>query len=305
MTSPRYPQRAGIAAASASVSPMAGSSRTSQARLVTSRIARVAARVVVAGSLVLSLPLLGSLTSDGVLPSAVASAVDSNVRLNKRAVPVRIRLPGIGIDLPVVSSERNLRGNPRDYPLCDVAEYWTAYDLPGAPGTAWIYAHAQPGMFLPLFTTSEATNGDGLLGQDIEVQLADGRLLTYRINEVRERSLNQRIASNGKPGQHRLVLHTSTGPPGTIPKLQVASRLIRAERTKKPAPKARPRPCSQPASSTAGNGRNPAKTRDPAVVTPIEGPQDDSMDPVSLIAGSVAVLLGATLIAVYLVRRQP
>ena len=54
-------------------------------------------------------------------------------------------------------SERNVPGNPRGYPLCDVAQYWTIYDLPGKPGTTWIYAHAQEGMFLPLFTISEAT----------------------------------------------------------------------------------------------------------------------------------------------------
>ena len=46
-------------------------------------------------------------------------------------------------------------GNSRDYPLCDVAQYWTIYDLPGAPGTTWIYAHAQPGMFLPIFLTAD------------------------------------------------------------------------------------------------------------------------------------------------------
>src|SRR3990170_5430215 len=170
-----------------------------------------------------------------------------------------------GFNLPVVSSERNVPGNPRGYPLCDVAQYWTRYDLPGAPGTTWIYAHAQPGMFLPLFNVTQASGGDGLLGAKVDVQLEDGRLLHYRIDEVKQHAINRRIAIATRR-EHRLVLQTSEGPPGTIPKLQAAGRLISAEWTDEKAPRPRPRACSQPRTTNGPQRptRRPGATPTPA-----------------------------------------
>lgn len=262
-------------------------------------------------ALVLTLPIVAGLHPDASLPSSVVTAASGGARTDKPAVPVRIEIPAVSIDLPVVSSERSLPGNrPKDYPLCDVAQYWTRYDLPGAPGTTWIYAHAQPGMFLPLFTTSEATDGNGLLGMSVEVQTGDGRLLTYRIDEVRERATNRRIGRGGPASEHRLILQTSTGPPGTIPKLQAAAGLVSARRTDEPAPKAKPRVCSQPATASGGSavsgvneGSGSPQATDSTTVA--EAEVDASLDASTLLLGSGAVLLGATLFAIFLVRRQP
>jgi hypothetical protein len=275
------------------------------ARFAASPIARAVISSVSAAVVALSLITVAPIASPTVASDSVAQAADNGPRLDRASVPVRVQVRSVGVDLPVVSSERNVRGNVRNYPLCDVAQYWTRYDLPGKPGTTWIYAHAQPGMFLPLFTESEATDGTGLIGDIIELQLKDGRLLRYRINEVRERATGRRIAGRPNPSQHRLVLQTSTGPPGTVPKLQVAARLVEATRTKAPAPKPQPRACSQPASGNGGNrGPGGAATQidTPTVVV---APSDDSIEPMALVLGSGAVLVGATLVAVYLVRRQP
>jgi hypothetical protein len=261
--------------------------------------------LLLAVALSLALPVIATIAPEAPLPSPVAVAVESNVRLDKASVPVRIRVPYAGIDLPIVSSKKNVRGNQAGYPLCDVAQYWTKYDLPGAPGTAWIYAHAQPGMFLPLFNISEATDGNGLLGKIAEVQLKDGRLLRYRITDVKERAYSRKIAQRGRPSQHRLILQTSTGPPGTVPKLQVAGRLIGASRTNEPAPKAQPRACWQPRpkATPKKNGKKDGATPSPApVVTASAG---EPIDGITLLLGGGAVLLGATLVAVYLVRREP
>jgi hypothetical protein len=279
---------------------MASTARPSQIRHLASMITRIGAVVVVTGVFTLAAPALGTITpSIGSAPIALAGSAE--VRLDRSSVPVRVRVPAIGIDLPMVSSELNMRGNRRGYPLCDVAHYWTNYDLPGAPGTAWIYAHAQPGMFLPLFTTSEATDGEGLLGLIIEVQLKDGRELRYRINEVRERATGRRIARGGGPSQHRLVMHTSTGPPGTDPKLMVRANLVDARRTSAKAPKPKPRPCSEPArngnQNPSGNGSNGNGTATPTVEP------DEELDPTTLALGAGAVLLGATLLAVVLIRK--
>jgi hypothetical protein len=101
---------------------------------------------------VLAAVALSSSGIDVIAPSASTAvrAAQDTPPLDEPSVPVRIRIPSIGVDLPVVSSELRVRGNRRGYPLCDVAQYWTIYDLPGAPGTTWVYAHAQPGMFLPI-----------------------------------------------------------------------------------------------------------------------------------------------------------
>ncbi len=263
-------------------------------------MAGASALIAAAAAFAMSLPVASADAPTAPLPSPAAAAAQE-VSLDKPSVPVRIQIPAAGIDLPVVSSERTVRGNEGDYPLCDVAQYWTIFDLPGAPGTTWIYAHAQPGMFLPLFTISEATNGEGLLGKIVELQTRDGRLLRYRITEVKERAYNRSIAQAGPPSQHRLILQTSTGPPGTVPKLQVAARLIGAREATEPAPKAEPRACWQPRprSTPQRDGPRVRPTAEP--VAPTTAP----VNAMTLVLGSGAVLLGATFIAVYVVRRQP
>jgi hypothetical protein len=230
---------------------------------------------------------------------SIAAAQDGEPPLDRTSAPVRITLPGLGIDLPVVSSERNVPGNVRGYPLCDVAQYWTRYDLPGAPGTAWIYAHAQPGMFLPMLLRAEATSGNGLMGELVTLQLRDGRLLRYRITEVKQRAYNQAIALGTRPGQQRLVLQTSEGPPGTPTRLQVAARLVGASWTDEPTPKAEPRACWQPR-ATQGGGKKPRATASPA---PTDVEAGGPIDGATLVMGGGAVLVGATLVAIFLVRR--
>jgi hypothetical protein len=158
---------------------------------------------------------------------------------------VRIRIPSLGIDLPVISTARRIPGATPGYPACDVALYWTRFGLPGEPGTTWILAHAQAGMFLPLLATSNATDGHGLLDRRVELQLRDGRLLVYRTFRVRRRAATPdiRIARQGRrEDEQRLVLQTSTGQ-GDAPKLQVAARLVDTQLTDAKPPRARPRAC--------------------------------------------------------------
>jgi hypothetical protein len=255
-------------------------------------------------------PLASPIVSAAEGDPAEGTTPEGRPPLDEPAIPVRIRVPSLRIDLPVVSSERNVPGNQRDYPLCDVAQYWTIYDLPGAPGTTWIYAHAQPGMFLPIFLTADATAGRGLLGREITVQLRGGRLLRYEIDEVKQHALNRRIARRDRPGEHRLVLQTSEGPPGTVPKLQVAARLIGTEWTDERVPTPRPRACWQPRAAVSngdGNGRPGQSERPDASpdATAAAASTDDPMGGASMALGGGAVLLGATLVAVYLVRRPP
>ena len=236
----------------------------------------------------------------GPWTASPTAAQDQRPTLDEPSVPVRITIPGLGIDLPVISSERNVPGNVRGYPLCDVAQYWTRYDLPGAPGTTWVYAHAQAGMFLPMLLRAEATSGDALMGEPVTLQLRDGRLLRYRINEVKQHAYNQAIATRERPNEQRLVLQTSEGPPGTATRLQVAASLVGAEWTDEPAPRPEPRACWQPRPT---DGRK--RPRASATPSPVEEPSGDTLDTATLVMGGGAVLVGATLLAVYLVRRPP
>ena len=229
--------------------------------------------------------------------SAKPQANPGRPPLDRAAAPVRIRIPDLGIDLPVVSSERTVPGNVRDYPLCDVAAYWSIYDLPGAPGTTWIYAHAQPGMFLPVLLTANASGGEGLIGKKVTLQLRDQRLLTYRITQVKQHATDRTIAERGKRSRQRLVLQTSEGPAGTIPKLQVAATLVKAEWTDARVPKPQPRACWQ-ARSTSGDPKGDDAEPGPAASNGLDG-----VDGGSLALGGGAVLLGAVVLAVYIVRR--
>lgn len=170
---------------------------------------------------------------------ALGAIVDQATR------PVRVRIPSLDIDLPVVSLERRVKGATPGYPACDVAFFWPVFDLPGAPGTTWILAHAQEGMFLPLLDTARRLGPDSLLGRKVELQLRDGRLFTYRTYRVKRHADNYDLglATQGrKDREQRLVLQTSTGI-GSAPKLQIAARLLDVGTTEESRPRPRPRAC--------------------------------------------------------------
>jgi len=141
----------------------------------------------------------------------------------------RIVLESLGIDLPVVPGDLQVAGNPPGYPLCDVAQYSPAYRQPGQTGTTYLYAHAQEGMFLPLLEASRSNDGRSLDGVEVIVYTEDGRAHRYEIFSVIRHATDHRIADTVRPGDRRLVLQTSEGPSGTVPKLQVAARHVSSE----------------------------------------------------------------------------
>ncbi|MFO7532393.1 MAG: class F sortase [Candidatus Limnocylindrales bacterium] len=178
-------------------------------------------------------------------PTPAPSSTPERVALDEPSPPVRIRIPSLGIDLPVIRSDRRVRGSTPGYPACDVAIWWEVFDRPGQPGTTWIMAHAQEGMFLPLLEAANERSPRSLRGRLVELQLRDGRLLTYRTFRVKPRTstTDLRLATAGRrEREHRLVLQTSTGR-GSDPKLLVAARLVRATSTDEPRPRPKPRAC--------------------------------------------------------------
>jgi hypothetical protein len=161
------------------------------------------------------------------------------------SVATRIRIAKLQIDLAVVSGDLEREGNPPGYPYCDVAQYLTVYANPGDPGAAYLYAHAQEGMFWPLLRAYR-DDPAALIGMTVEVWSADGRLHRYEIDrakgDARDFEMADEAAANG---ERVLILQTSTGPNGSYPRLQIGARYLETvESTVEEAtPKAYPRVC--------------------------------------------------------------
>ena len=116
-------------------------------------------------------------------------------------LPTRIVVPDLGIDLAVVSGDLSVAGNPRDYPLCDVAQYLTTYRYPGRPGTTtWIYGHARTGMFLPLLEASRSRDGRALRGSLVHLYTDGERRYTYRITKVVRHATDRSSRGAGATG---------------------------------------------------------------------------------------------------------
>ena len=142
-------------------------------------------------------------------------------------VPSRVVVPDLRTDLPVISGDVTLPGNPPDYPLCDVAQYLTSFPYPGRLGTTtWIYGHAREGMFLALLQASERNDGAELVGQTVDVYSTANVRYRYRISEVLRHATDRSTAVGVPTDEGRLILQTSEGPRGTVPKLQVVAELI-------------------------------------------------------------------------------
>ena len=152
----------------------------------------------------------------------------------------RIVISQLGIDLPIMLQTANYG----TFPLCDVALYLPELGQPGQGRATYIYAHARVGMFLPLLTTSQVNNGNGMIGDLVEVYTSDSYLFTYKIVEVDRHVLDLRDAFAANTEE--VFLQTSEGPHGTVPKLQVVATFVSAATTdpKSAHPVAHPRVCA-------------------------------------------------------------
>lgn len=190
-------------------------------------------------------PAPGYLPGDTPLPTEPVTPAPTPA---SDAIATRITIPSLRIDLPIVAGDLDVPGNRNNYPLCDVAQYMTVLGQPGEQGTAYIYAHAQRGMFLPMLRASWRNDGREMIGALVEVYTSDLRLHLYEIFRVKRHATDLSLAFELEPGEHRLVLQTSEGPEGTIPKLQVAARPISVvpSTATEALPEPQPRPCPPP-----------------------------------------------------------
>lgn len=100
-------------------------------------------------------------------------------------------------------------------------------------------------MFLPLLEASQRRNGASLLGALVQVYTSDDKEHVYQITKVRRHALDFSLAFDADPAAQQLILQTSEGPRGTVPKLQVLAVPVDvldvSEREANPTP--HPRAC--------------------------------------------------------------
>ncbi|MGZ3586550.1 MAG: hypothetical protein ACXVAP_04785 [Candidatus Limnocylindrales bacterium] len=206
-------------------------------RVLSAIITAAGVVLLAAGSLALTTPAAGAPGASATPTSATASATPAPTAARPpgptaaspspspgTARPTRVVIASLRIDLPVVATQTG-------YPLCDVAQYLLIpgdkMGLPGVNGiTTYVYAHARQGMFLPLLTSSQVANGDALIGSPVQLYTDDDKLYSYVITTVKRHTTDFALASSVGPDEQRLILQTSEGPAGTIPKLQVAATLL-------------------------------------------------------------------------------
>ena len=154
-------------------------------------------------------------------------------------VATRVVIAQLRIDLPVIAQPPG----SGDFPLCDVALYFTALGQPGSGRATYIYAHARDGMFLPLLVASRDHNGAKMIGDVVQVYTSDNYLFLYEIFQVRRHATDLVAAFNDVDGN--LWLQTSEGPNASYPKLQVVAKFLSADKTDPNAahPVPHPRQC--------------------------------------------------------------
>ncbi len=138
-------------------------------------------------------------------PSARASLPPGGVMAR------RIRVPSVGIDLPVVE------GDGVDAPLGKAAHY---------PGTAWpgqdrniyLYAHARDGMFIALW--------DAKVGDAVDLTLADGTTRAYRITQVLPKVAWNAVQYLDPGDREILTLQTCTSYTQTAPRYIVIAEPV-------------------------------------------------------------------------------
>lgn len=184
------------------------------------------AEVVATPSPLITLPPLDS-SSSSPSPRITPLPIDSSAPATPGPVPAgrkvtRVRVPALNIDLPVIVSSAV---------PCDVAlEFIDPHlGVPGQGKATYLYAHAQAGMFLPLLTQSQVSNGSKMKGMIVEVFTNDDQRFLYVISKV----LRHVPAANAfdAPFADRtdqVWLQTSEGK-GSQPKLQVVADLLSQE----------------------------------------------------------------------------
>jgi hypothetical protein len=167
--------------------------------------------VVATPSPLITLPPLGS----GGPPSATSSVPPDRV-------VTRVRVAALAIDLPVIRSNSVPCGVALEYLDPRLGQ-------PGEDRATYLYAHAQPGMFLAILNASKVSNGAKMKGMVVEVWTNDDQRFLYVITKVlRHVPAASAFDAPFSVKTDQVWLQTSEGK-GTQPKLQVVAELLSQE----------------------------------------------------------------------------
>ena len=121
-------------------------------------------------------------------------------------VATRIRIPRLGIDLPIVE------GDGIDAPL-DKAAHYPGTAWPGGGSNIYIYGHAREGLFIELWNARR--------GDEVILEAKDGATWSYEVTEVRPRTPYDAVELLEPTPTEQLTLQTSTSNTATAPRFVV------------------------------------------------------------------------------------
>lgn len=207
-------------------------------RLVPALLAAVGVALLAAGLLSYSTPVAADplatasptpnlAVTPTPIPLITLPPIGSNAPTAVPSIPpdrvvTRVRVAALKIDLPVIRSSAVPCGVALEY-------IDQALGQPGAGRATYLYAHAQTGMFLPLLTQSQISNGKKMIGMVVEIWTSDDQRFLYVITKVlRHVPFASAFVVPFAATTDEIWLQTSEGR-GTQPKLQVVGELLSQE----------------------------------------------------------------------------
>lgn len=127
---------------------------------------------------------------------------------------MRVRVARLGIDLALLPGD-TVRDTVLGSTPVGAAFLLPSSAPPGSGGNSYIYAHARPGMFLPLWGVR--------LGDAVEVTAPSGEMRRYRVTEIHPRVVPTDVRYTLPTGDERITLQTSTGPNEADPRFIVVA----------------------------------------------------------------------------------
>lgn len=150
-----------------------------------------------------SAPVTATPTPSASTDLPTASAVSPVPTIGPIPDGYRVKLPRLGIDLPIAEGDIQrdvvIQKTPEDF-----AFHFPGTAIPGTFGNSYIYAHARQGMFIRLWYAQ--------VGDEVTITTPAGGELNFVITEVHPRVPPEETSWLQPAGDERLTLQTSTGP---------------------------------------------------------------------------------------------
>ena len=129
----------------------------------------------------------------------------------------RIRVPRLGIDLPIAEGDL-YRDTVQQQTPENFAFHFPGTAIPGTVGNSYLYAHARRGMFLSLWNAA--------LGDEVTITTPAGVELKFKVTEIPGKVPPEDVSWLKPSSDERLTLQTSTGPNPQDPRFVVIAAPI-------------------------------------------------------------------------------